>query len=171
MTFNISWDSYLFYFLEQMVPRYRAIGNIQLKPDGSMIFNHKTIDKIPRKGDPQHRVWPVDLVTAEVSDAQAKVLVNGGWKWKLGRHKGIFGLKWGFLDSELAYFECEVNCSCSVEKINEVERACTGRSEQQKEIPKLAWPVAAVKVPNDHLARKATAILAEALALLPPNGL
>ena len=156
---------------QQMVPRFRALGNIQLKPDGSMMFNHKTIDKIPSKGDPEHRVWPIDAVTSEVSDIQAGVLVNGGWEWQQGGYEGIYGFQWGFLNSEVEYFVCNFNCSCSVEKIHEIEKSCTGRSEQQKEIWEVAWPVTAVKVPEYHLARQATGILAEAATMLPHEGL
>lgn len=149
-------------------PRYKTLGNIQLHPDGSMMFHHKTIEKIPAQGDPGYRVWPIDLVTTPLSDLQAENMLLGGSEW---RSLGKGWLNWGFIDYDLQYFICGFNCSCNVKSMHKVEKKCTGKSEEQKEIYDFAFPVTGVKLPDGHLARKASAMLADAVDSLPEGGI
>ena len=149
-------------------PRYKTLGNVQLHPHGHMVFHHKTIEKIPAQGDPGYRVWPIDLVTAPLSDMQARNMLEGGSEWR-SLHKGW--LNWGFIDYDIKYFVCGFNCSCNVNAMHKVEKKCTGKSEGQKEIFDYAFPVTGVKLPDGHLAQKASAILADAVKSLPEGGI
>ena len=51
-------------------PRFKTLGQVQLHPDGYMMFYHKTIEKLPATGDAGYRRWPIEMVTAPLSDMQ-----------------------------------------------------------------------------------------------------
>jgi hypothetical protein len=55
--------------------------------------------------------------------------------------------------------------------MHKIDKICTGRTEQQKNLFDFAFPVTAVKVPDGHPARKGSAALARAYDLLPPEGI
>lgn len=149
-------------------PRYKALGNIQLNPNGLMVFHHKTIEKIPAQDDPGYRVWPIDIVTAPLSDMQGRNMLLGGSEWQ---SLGKGWLNWGFIDYDLKYFICGFNCSCNMGSIHKLDKKCTGKSEGQKEIFDFAFPVTGVKLPKGHMARRASAMLADAVKSLPEGGI
>ena len=149
-------------------PRYRTLGNVQLHPKGHMVFHHKTVEKLPATGDPGYRVCPIDLVTTPLSEEQGTNMMFGGSEWR-SLDKGWF--QWGFLEYDIKYFVCGFNCTCSLSEMHKVDKICTGRTEQQKNLFDFAFPVTAVKVPEGHPARKGSAALALAYDLLPPEGI
>ncbi len=149
-------------------PRYKTLGQIQLHPKGYMMFHHKTIEKLPAKGDAGYRRWPIEIVTAPMSDMQGGNMLFGGSEFQ---SLGKGWLNWGFTSYDLKYFVCGFNCSCAVRQMHLVDEVCTGRTSEMKEIFEYAFPVTGVKLPEGELAHRASAKLGEALDTLPLEGL
>jgi hypothetical protein len=149
-------------------PRYKTLGQVQLHPKGYMMFHHKTIEKLPAKGDAGYRRWPIEIVTAPISDLQGGNMLFGGSEFQ---SLGKGWLNWGFTSYDVEYFVCGFNCSCNVRQMHLVDKVCTGRTPEMKEVFEHAFPVTGVKLPEGHLAYRASAKLGEALDTLPPDGL
>ena len=149
-------------------PRYKTLGQIQLHPKGYMMFHHKTIEKLPATGDAGYRRWPIEIVTAPLSDMQGGNMLLGGSEFQ---SLGKGWLNWGFTSYDLKYFVCGFNCSCKVRQMHHVDTVCTGRSMEMKEVFEHAFPVTGVKLPEGDLVHRASAMLGQALDTLPPGGL
>lgn len=99
-------------------PRYKTLGQVQLHPNGYMMFYHKTIEKLPATGDAGYRRWPIEMVTAPLSDMQGGNMLLGGAEFQ---SLGKGWLNWGFTGYDIEYFVCGFNCSCAVRRMDMVD--------------------------------------------------
>jgi hypothetical protein len=130
-------------------------GMVQLHPDGSALFHHRTAwSKLPACGPAGQIAGPITHVSPPSTPAQAGVLTSWrGW--------------WGLLRGEVKTIKCGGGgCSgCSLRALPGVDEACGGRPKGDQASTPL--PVTMIEVPNSSYIGVVSAAAAAAYKLLP----
>jgi hypothetical protein len=134
-------------------PRYRYMGIVQLHPDGSALFHHRTSwSKFPACAHHGELAGPITHISAPASHAQGRL-----YEW----HAGL-------LDEHVRVVTCGPSGSCkgcSMRNLGALEETCGGRDYEAKQGD--AAPVMAAAVARESYVWRASAAAAAAHELLP----
>jgi len=137
-------------------PRWRFAGMVQLHPDGSPLFHHRTAySKFPVGKSGGEMAGPLSHISATASSKQALLAT---YSWPEG---------WGVGSMAAQSIGCGGVCpQCSLAALWEAERVCeAGRTEVEKE--EKAEPVMLVEVEPGSGVHTASAAAARVHDLIP----